>query len=285
VKHDVAGAIESYEKAVACNSLDPRLFFELDVLYERGNVLPDRRLAMLETHRETVVKRNQSFLRAIMVLVLVGRYDEAIGHLANNFFHVREGGGEIHDVYVDAHLLRGLQYVEAQDFARALDHFQKASDYPENLSVGRPRNDRRAPQVAWHVGAAYEAQGDKDRARESYTRAADQDRTSSWPDARYYQALCLQKLDRNREAETIFGDLIETARKRLTETESADFFAKFGEEETKSARQAAAHYALGLGLLGQGEAEKAREEFRQAVELNRSHVWAAYALARMSGRK
>ncbi|MHB8901488.1 MAG: DUF5107 domain-containing protein, partial [Thermoguttaceae bacterium] len=37
-KNDVGRAIECYEKALACGSLDPRLFLELDTLYEVGNV-------------------------------------------------------------------------------------------------------------------------------------------------------------------------------------------------------------------------------------------------------
>ena len=33
----------------------------------------------------------------------------------------------------------------------ALEHFPKAAEYPENLSVGRPKNDPRAPQVAYYT--------------------------------------------------------------------------------------------------------------------------------------
>ncbi len=50
--NDVAKAIASYEKAVACNAKDPRLFTELDQLYELGNVDPDKRLAILEKNRD-----------------------------------------------------------------------------------------------------------------------------------------------------------------------------------------------------------------------------------------
>ncbi|MHC4739500.1 MAG: DUF5107 domain-containing protein, partial [Planctomycetota bacterium] len=98
---DITAAIDSYEKAIACNKKDPRVYAELDVLYEAGQVTPQNRLALLEANHETVVQRDDSFLREIMALVQVGRFDDAIEYLTKYHFHLREGGGEIHDVYVD----------------------------------------------------------------------------------------------------------------------------------------------------------------------------------------
>jgi tetratricopeptide (TPR) repeat protein len=279
VKNELGKAVASYEKALGCNQLDPRLFLELDTLYEFANVPPERRLAALEKNHEIVVQRKDSFVREIMVLVLAGKYDRAIDYLANNFFAAREGSREIHDVYVDAHLLRGLGAMKDREWARALHHFQKASEYPENLSVGRPENDRRAPQVLYHTATAHEALGERAKARELYERAAKQPGTSGWPETRYYQGLCLGKLGEKDRAGEIFDELIRTGNRRLGEGTPADFFAKFGEQETKKTREASARYLLGLGRLGKGAIEEARQEFEQAVKLNLSHVWARYQLA------
>ncbi len=49
-RHNIPDAIASYEKAIAGDSSDARVFTELDRLYELGNVEPLQRLAMLETH-------------------------------------------------------------------------------------------------------------------------------------------------------------------------------------------------------------------------------------------
>ncbi len=57
-----------------------------------------------------------------------------------------------------------------------------------------------------------------------------------------------------------------------------DFFAKFGEQESSQARQASAHYLLGLGYLGQGDAENAHMAFAEAAKLNVRHVWARQLL-------
>ena len=274
-------AIDSYEKAVACNSKEPRLYVELDRLYEDDNVPLVKRLALLQKNHQTVVKRNDSFLREIMVLVLVGRYDEAIDFLANHHFHVREGGGEIHDVFVDAHLRRGLSYLKNKQFEKALSDFQKASEYPENLSVGRPKNDRRAPQVAYYTGAVYEALGDAEKADEFYKKAADQRVSSRWSEARFYQGLCFSELGQKDKAEKIFDELIEAAKKKLSQEATVDIFAKFGRQQTEKARKASAHYALGLGYLGKRMNNEAKAEFEKAVELNVSHTWAGAQLAEL----
>ncbi len=273
-RNDVPKAIASYERAIACNQDDPRLFTELDEMYELGNTSPQARLALLEKHHATVVKRNDSFLREIMALVLAGRHSEAIDFLTQNHFHVREGGGEIHDVYVDAHLLRGASRLKRGESKEAVEDFLAAAEYPENLSVGRPKNDRRAPQVAYYIARAYEMLGDADRAKQYYTESAEQKNTSRWSETRFYQALSLRKLGWENEARSIFDELIETGKERIARGETADFFAKFGEQQTRQARQASAHYILGLGHLGKGESDAARTEFETAVKLNVSHVWA-----------
>ena len=77
--------------------------------------------------------------------VINGQYPQAIEYLEGNYFHAQEGRDEIHDVYVNAHLLQGLRLLKQAQAAAALKQFEKASEYPENLSVGRPKNDPRAP--------------------------------------------------------------------------------------------------------------------------------------------
>ena len=280
-ERNIPQAIACYEKAVNCNDKDPRLYVELDRLYEVENVPLRKRLALLEKNHKTVVKRNDSFLREIMALVLVGRYDEAIDFLVNNHFHVREGGGEIHDVYVDAHLLRGLSYLKNKQFEKALSDFHKASEYPENLSVGRPKNDRRAPHVAYYTGTAYEALGDTEKASELYKKAADQRVSSRWSEARFYQGLCFSELGQKDRSEKIFDELVDNAKKDLSQEAAVDVFAKFGRQQTEQARKASAHYALGLGYLGKGMHNEARAEFEKAVKLNVSLPWARAQLAEL----
>ena len=272
--NDVAKATASYEKAVACNGNDARLFAELDQLYELGNAPVEKRLAVMDSHRATVVKRNDSFERQIAVQVLAGRYDEAIDSLAKVHFHVREGGGEIRGIYVEAHLLRGLGRLKQNQPKAALEDFLAAAEYPENLSVGRPKSDSLGAQVAYYAARACEAMGDPNQAKQYDTKATTQRGGGFAPESRFYRAMSMKKLGRDSEAQGIFDDLIKTGKDRLTRSEAADFFAKFGERESPQARQASAHYLIGLGYLGKGDTDGAHTEFAEAAKLNVSHVWA-----------
>jgi TolA-binding protein len=164
-----------------------------------------------------------------------------------------------------------------------LKDFLAAAEYPENLSVGRPKNDSLGAQIAYYAARASEAMGDPNQAKKYDTEAAGQGQGRRGggdfaPESRFYRAMAMKKLGRDDEAQKIFDDLIKTGKDRLARDEAADFFAKFGERESSQARQASAHYLIGLGHLGKGEAEDARAEFAQAAKLNVSHVWARQLL-------
>ncbi|UCC23618.1 MAG: DUF5107 domain-containing protein, partial [Planctomycetota bacterium] len=116
-ENNVKQAVAHYEKAISCDSTDPRLYAELDVLYELEGTSPQKRLALLEKNHNTVIQRDDSLLRKIMLLVQVGRYDDAIQFLTNHHFHTREGGGQVHDVYVDAYLLRGAEKFKNKNYS------------------------------------------------------------------------------------------------------------------------------------------------------------------------
>jgi tetratricopeptide (TPR) repeat protein len=277
VKDDVAQAIDGYEQTIARDRRVPRWYLELDQLYEIGNVEPQQRMAMLEPNHEIVRQNQDSLLREIMVLVLVGRYDQAIDYLTNHRFHAREGGKGIHEVYVDAHLLRGLERMKEGEWAEAINDFQQANESPENLSA--PRSSRRTPEIAYHIGTAHEAAGRPDKARSFYEQGAASKGAARWPQTIYFHGLCLRKLGDHDAADRVFDQLVETGRRGLTPKETVDYFAKFGEQDTRQARIAAAHFTIGLSLLGKGQEEEARRGFEQAVMLNKSHVWARYQLS------
>jgi tetratricopeptide (TPR) repeat protein len=283
VKDNVPGAIACYEKALACDKHDPRLFLELDKLYEVGNTSPEKRLAALEPNHEVVVRRQDSFQREIMALILMGKYDSAIDYLENNFFHPQEGRNEIHNIFVDAHLLEGLRRLKAGRAREALAHFLRADEYPEHLSVGRPKNDPRAAQVAYFTANAYAALGENEKAKEFYRKAADQKETSR-PEGPFYRAMSLRELGQANAARELFGELVATGQRQLEEGESADFFAKFGEKQTRQAQTAAAQFLLGLGFRGQGQAEESQKAFEQAAAMNLANPWAAYCAKRRMGQ-
>lgn len=130
-------AIAGYEKAIAFNNKDPRIFQELDILYEKNKKPATERLAILEQNIQTVMKHDEAVMRLLTLYNETGAYDKAIDIMANRHFHVWEGGGEIHDIYVDSHLLKGMDLLKSGKQKEAISEFEVADLYPENLEVGR----------------------------------------------------------------------------------------------------------------------------------------------------
>jgi tetratricopeptide (TPR) repeat protein len=277
VKNDVPEAIASMEKALSFNSKDARYLYELDLLYEAGGVSPEKRLSLLDRHHETVLQRDDALSREIMLLVQLGKYDRAIDLLATHHFHVWEGGGRIHNVYVDAHLLKGHEHFTAGRFKLALRSFLAALEYPKNLEVGRPYRGGRAAQVYYFIGIVFEAMDDKEKAKEYYEDGVAMEYGVS--EMSYYQGLAFRRLSQEEKAKQIFKELIDFGKHRLQAATSMDFFAKFGERQSTMRRRAQAHYLLGLGYLGRGKKDEARTQFKKSLEMNINHIWAKQQLA------
>jgi len=278
-RNDIPGAVAALETAVSLDKTDPRLYLELDRLYEVHGVPPEKRLALLEKNQEAVFKRDYVLSREIGLYVRLGQYDKAIDLLHNHHFHVWEGGGRIHDIYVDAHLLRGQKFLRQGRYAEALEDFELALEYPQNLEVGRPHRGGRFSEIYYFIGAAHEASGDPAAARASYEKAVETE--NAWSELSYYQGLALRKLGQVKEAVRLFDGLIAFAAKQLEAGAEMDYFAKFGERQSRHFLMADAHYLTGLGYLGKDEQAAARREFEKALELDAFHSGAGNRLAEM----
>ena len=274
VKNDVSAAIGRLEKAVAANPKDPRLFIELDQMYEAGRTPPQKRLALLEKNQVVVEKRDDGLTREIQLLIQAGRYDRAIALLSSHHFHVWEGGGGIHGIFVEAHLFRGQKLLDAGKYREALKDFETALTYPANLEAGEPAGGGGSAKIEYLLGTALEAIGEKSGAISAYERASRFRR--DWSEPTYYQGLAFRKLGNRSEADLCFGELIRNAEKRLQAAPAMDFF----EKQSAAIQNAQTHFLRGLGYQGKGQKAEARAEFEKALDLNICHVGAARQLIR-----
>jgi tetratricopeptide (TPR) repeat protein len=279
VKNDVPAAIVRLEKAVAANPKDPRLFVELDQMYEAGRASPRKRLVLLEKNQAVIEKRDDGLTREIQLLVQTGRYDRAIELLSSHHFHVWEGGGGIHGIFVEAHLLRGQERFDAGNYREALKDFETALTYPANLEVGEPAGGGGSAKIDYLLGSALEALGEKNRAMEAYEKASRFRR--DWAESTFYQGLAFRKLGNSSGADLCFEELIRGAERRLQAAPAMDFFEKFGEKQSAAIQNAQAHFLLGLGYQGKGQKAEARAEFEKALDLNICHVGAARQLEKL----
>ncbi|MBN1125887.1 MAG: DUF5107 domain-containing protein [Sedimentisphaerales bacterium] len=274
--NDVKKAADSMERAVFLKPNNPRLYYELDVLYEQAGADTDKRLNILEKHESIVQRRDDALSRLVQLYVITGRYDDAIHVLTTHHFNTWEGGGRIHDIYVDAFLLRGIKEIDSGQPREALEDFTQALKYPDNLEVGRPMYDSQLARTHYCLGMAYEKLGEKDKAIEYFRQSVNTD--TSRLEFAYYQGIAYVKLGKMEEAGKIFTELVKTGQKRLSEGSERDFFEKFGEKQSFQANQAEACYQMALGYLGLENRTEALKQFEQACTYNPNHIWARHML-------
>ena len=280
--NDSSKAIAAMQKAAALDASNARFLYELDTLYEAGNVSPLKRLAAFEANPSIATKRSDAMMQEAKVYLLVGRYEQAIQLLKTHRFHNWEGEADIHDVYTDACLLRGGDEFKAGKYQEALKDYEAALEYPENLEVGRPYHDARQPQVDYMLGLTYERLGDVTKSRDLFQQAvaaSGREESPRQAEMQYYRGLAQRKLGRDAEASQIFDDLIARGDKALAQGNDIDYFAKFGQRRSSSFQRADAHYLIGLGNLGKGETAKARLEFQAVLGLNVNHLGATNQLS------
>ncbi|HEX2395139.1 MAG TPA: tetratricopeptide repeat protein, partial [Bacteroidales bacterium] len=273
--NDLPKAIASYEKAIGLNSKDQRLLYEADLLQAFARTNPEKRLKVLSDHHEVIANNNvaDALSREVMLLVQLGRYDEALKIAENNYFRQWEGVSKAYGSFVDAHLLRGLRQSDVGKQKEALTDWLNALKYPENMMVAESYRGGRESQVYYFIGTAYEKLGNQKKAKEMWELSANRKLYPQLSEIYFYRALSLKKLGRTTEATEIFDQLIDQGMQRL-EIPDIDFFAKFGEKESADDRRSEAHYLIGLGYLGKGMDKEAKPEFEKAVSLNINHVWA-----------
>jgi tetratricopeptide (TPR) repeat protein len=270
VKNDLPAAVASLERAVAANRKDARLYYEIDLLYEAIGADPKKRLALFERDNKAVAGNDNALAREVGLLLLAGRPAQALEILRAHHFHIWEGGGEIHGLWVEANLSEGRRWLEKGERRRALASFLEALSYPQNLEVGPPSSGAGSAKIFFHIGEAQRALGDAAAAAGSYERAA-AFRTGSTEQA-YYSGLALTRLGRSSEATARFNDLVLRARESLAAAPSEDFFEKFGERRSARIRQSDLHFLAGLGLLGLGRDGDARIEFEEALAADPGHL-------------
>lgn len=274
-KNELQEAISCYEKAIKENNTDPRYFYELDLLYEKVSKPVKERLALLEKNKKTVEKRDDATAQLVKLYISTQKYKQALDILKNRHFHVWEGGGDIHSVYVDACLLSGLQKMSKRSYKSALEDFEAGSLYPDNLEVGEPVHGGRIPEAYCLMGMAYEKMGEKEKSDSCYKQVI------SYPQRRvsslyFYRAIALQKLGEAGKAKALLDKLEDHAEGMMKQSGNIDFFSKFGETLDVDKQNAEANYLLGLVALGNDEKAVAQEKFSKALELNPGHIWAQY---------
>jgi tetratricopeptide (TPR) repeat protein len=270
---DADEAVAAYEQALAGNREDPLLLVELDQAGEAAGRPPAKRLKPLEENRETALRKDRAVGRLAWLMVMLGRFDEAIDLLSKHPFHLWEGEAGMYGLYVEARARRGEKSLAAGRAAEALKDFEAALEVPPNIEVWAEFGEGR-PRLSFLMGMALRGLGKAEEAKARLEKAAGARGGGAMA---YYAGRALAELGRKGEAEKVFADLAESSRRRAAAIREGE---NFHEKTEGRRRRAEAHYAAGLGLLGLGRDAEARAEFEKAVRLDASHAGARRVLAR-----
>jgi tetratricopeptide (TPR) repeat protein len=254
---DLTRAAASQEKAVAIETHEPRLYYELDQYLAWTKAPLAARLAWLAKSPETVASREITAGRLARVQALLGRDEDALGTLSRTRFHVWEGESGIHSVYVAARLERGRLFLAKGDAAAALREFRDTVEIPANIEVGQGTGAHLAA-VHHHVGLALSALGRKDEATAAFRESAGVPAVVL--EGHYWIGQSLERLGRKAEAQRHFERLAATKPRVVDPGRPLEVRMEAREGRSVDLQMKA------LGLLGLGRAFEARAALAAALD-------------------
>ncbi|WP_111707976.1 DUF5107 domain-containing protein [Lutibacter citreus] len=277
--NEVEKAISAYENAFKYNDTDANFYNELDELYDLNNNSIETRLALFEGKNEIAKKRDDAFVRQMIVLTLAGEADKAVSYLKEKQFSFKEGNSTVRELTIDAHLASGIKFYNEKNYTKALEQFLKANVPLE--SAGNARTGNRSIQVNYYLGLANEALKNKKEAKKFYTISSKINSGSISEGDKvgfmnYYQGLSYLKLNKKKEANIIFKNLIVGANEYLKprEADKHAFFSIFGKQDHKNVKESMGYTTRGLGYKGLGKTKLAKEDLSKALELQVGNLWA-----------
>ncbi|MDQ0877822.1 tetratricopeptide (TPR) repeat protein [Paenibacillus sp. V4I3] len=283
---DAASALIAMEKAFACRPDDARVFYELDQLYKKLGYTPETRCSKLEEHQALVNKRDDLYVEYITLLNAQGYHEKAIQALDAHNFHPWEGGeGKVTGQHVFAHIELAKRALAEKRFEEAVTLLNRALLYPDNLGEGK-LSGAQENNVFYYLGLAHDGLKEAKQAQECFIIASQglEEPASAMyyndqpPDMIFYQGMAWLALGNDKEAKRRFNKLIDYAEKHLFDEVKFDYFAVslpdflVFEDDLNVRNEVHCRYMMGLGHLGLGHTELAKEQFEQALRLEANHT-------------
>jgi hypothetical protein len=179
----------------------------------------------------------------------------------------------VRNITVDARLMVGRRLMKEGKYNEALKQFLEANVLGEDSQDDSRSGDMRTPQVEYFIGLACEALGKKDSAK-SYFEGSANKKMQDANFVTYYQGLSHLKLGNRKKAEELFNLLIASGDEQIKNGGDVNFFAKFGESETKNELMSQAYLLKGLGNKGLGKLAQSKENLDKAIGFSNSNLWA-----------
>lgn len=273
------------EKAFSLDKTDARVFFELDQLYKKLGTDFAERLQNYEKYRELIEERDDAMLEYVTLYNLLGMNRKAYDTIMSHKFRPWEGAeGRISGQYKIALLEMAKDKIRESDYPEAKKLLEKALVYPENLGEGRLEGTKEN-HLYYYLGVVNKYLGKKEEAEKCFRRAEEGDNEPAGvmyyydqpADMILYQGLAHQELGDTKAAHACFNKLMDYGERHLNDKMKDDFFAVslpdflIFEDDMDKKNKAHCYYLMGLAYMGEGQAEKAKEQFDKALKYDYNH--------------
>ncbi|HZD51131.1 MAG TPA: DUF5107 domain-containing protein, partial [Silvibacterium sp.] len=283
VLHDPEAADRMYETAFSVSSGDARVLYEWDQLKKRAGLAnPAERLGFLREHSDLVARRDDLTAEFITLLNQCGEHEEALKLLSERRFSPWEGGeGLVPAQYVRAHRGLGLSRLSEGRAAEALEHFEAARRYPQNLGEGKHLLILER-DLDYLSGVAAQRAGEAAKAQNYFAAAAAPLPVPGYHS--YFQAQALKALGRDSDGDAILAELSRYAAEQMKVEPKIDYFATslpnllLFDDDLKKRNRFDCLVLEALAYHGEGQYEMAIGRLKQVLSSDPNHAAAADAL-------
>ncbi len=259
VKKDLPSAAGFYARAIHLRPANYRLYPDLDEIYaQTGNI--SARSQLFKNAPTPVLARDAVRARYVLLLIEESKFNDALAALMSHHFKPREGGQEIHNLFVLANVEKGNAALQDHRPKDAELAFREAMEYPENLGVGRPGKPHQEEQL-YGLGLALQAQGKTAEAQAAWRSAAESGKDAIDTSA-VYSALALEKLGQGEDAQKIMDRCIQSSKQPRAQSYN--------------------YFTAGLAERYSRNLENATTDFRRALALDPLFWQARLALSEMN---
>lgn len=284
-QNDANKALSTLEKAFALDTTDARILMELDQLYKRLCKPHQQRLDLLEKYSDLVDQRDDLYLERATLYNQTGQFEKALASIDLRQFHPWEGGeGKVPAQYQLARVELAKKAIASKEYKQAIKWLLECLEYPHHLGEGKLSGAQENDFHYW-LGCAFNGLGLPEKACEYWNLAKDgiQEPAAAIfyndqkPDKIFYQGLALLKLGQQDDAQTRFEALIRYGQEHMYDDIRMDYFAVslpdllIWEDDLTFRNKIHCHYMLGLGYLGQKDAEQAQIHLSAAKDMDINH--------------
>ncbi|MCW2757329.1 MAG: Tetratricopeptide repeat protein, partial [Nocardioidaceae bacterium] len=286
VRHDSAGAVESFARAAVAAPQDGRLLYEQDQLALRTAAKPEDRLATLTARPDLVRERDDLTIALIDVLTSVDRPEEALTLVSGRSFQPWEGGeGLALGAWERVHLRLARQALHQGELDKALTHATAARDSPETLGEA-PHPLANRSDVLLVLGAALAALGRAAEARSCWDLAAEHQgdfrvmSPQTYSEKTYFQVLALRRLGQDDAATRLLDGLDEFATQLSGARAGVDYFATslpsllLFDDDLDQRQADTATFLLAQVQAARGDATRCREMLGRVLVRDPNHAGA-----------